>query len=171
MEASWWERLTEGETGFCSDGRGHAQFSSSSVQPLSRVQLFGTPWTAACQASLSNTSSRSLYKLTSIELVMPSNHIILCHPLSLLTSIFPSIRVFSNESVLGIRWPKYWSFSFSISPANEYSGLVSFRIDWSDYSMQFEKQINNYFGNIEKWLICHKTVSTYMGVLSRFSCV
>ena len=130
MEASWWERLTEGETGFCSDGQGHAQFSPSSVQSLSRVQLFGTPWTAACQASLSNTNSWSLHKLTSIELVMPSSHLILCHPLSLLTSIFPGIRVFFNESVLGIRWPKYWSFSFSSSPSNGYSGLISFRIDW-----------------------------------------
>ena len=90
-----------------------------------------TPWTAAHQASLSFTNSWSLLKLISIELVMPRNHLILCHPL-LLPSVFPSIRVFSNESVLRIRWPKYWSFSFSISPSNEYSGLISFRIDWSD---------------------------------------
>ena len=90
------------------------------------------PWTAAHQASLSITSSRSLLKLMSIESVMPSNHLILCHPLPLLPSIFPSIRVFSNESVVHIRWPKYWSFSFSISPSNEYSGLISFRIDWLD---------------------------------------
>ena len=89
------------------------------VQSLSRVQLFVTPWTAACQASLSITNSRSLFKLMSIESVMPSNHLILCRPLLLLPSIFPSIRVFSNESVLHIRWPKYWSFSFSISPSNE----------------------------------------------------
>ena len=89
-----------------------------------------TPWTAAHQASLSNTNSRSLLKLMSIEMVMPSNHHILCCPLLLLSSIFPSIRVFSNESVLCIRWPKYWSFSFSISPSNEYSGLISFRMDW-----------------------------------------
>ena len=101
-----------------------------SVQSLSRVQLFATPWTAACQASLSTTKSQSLLKLMSIELVMPSNHLILCHPLLLLPSIFPSIRVFSNESVLNIRWSKYWSFSFSISPSNEYSGLISFRMDW-----------------------------------------
>ena len=89
-----------------------------------------TPWTAARQASLSITNSQSLFKLTSIESVMPSNHLILCCPLLLPPSIFPSIRVFSNESVLHIRWPKYWSFSFSISPSNEYSGLISFRIDW-----------------------------------------
>ena len=102
----------------------------SSVQLLSCVQLFVTPWTAAHQASLSITNSWSLLKLMSIELVMPSNHFILCCPLFLLPSIFPSIRVFSNESVLSIKWPKYWSFSFSISPANEYSGLISFRTDW-----------------------------------------
>ena len=103
-----------------------------SVQSVSHVQLFVTPWTAACQASLSTTNSWSLLKLMSIELVMPSNHLILCHPLLLLPSVFPSIRVFSNESVLCIRWPQYWSFSFSISPSNEYSGLISFRIDWFD---------------------------------------
>ena len=104
----------------------------SSVQSLSRVRLFATPWTAACQASLSITNSRSLLKLMSIESVMPPNHFILCRPLLLLPSIFSSIRVFSNESVLHIRWPKYWSFSFSISPSNEYSGLISFRMDWLD---------------------------------------
>ena len=104
----------------------------SSVQLFSRVQLFATPWTAAHQASLSITNSWSLFKLTSIESVMPSNHLILCCPLLLLLSIFPSIRVFSNESVLCIRWPKYWSFSFSISPSNEYSALISFRMDWLD---------------------------------------
>ena len=104
----------------------------SSVQWLSHVWLFETPWTAARQASLSITNSWSLLKLMSIELVMPSNHFILCHPLLLLPLIFPSIRVFSSESVLHIRWPKYWSFSFSISPSNEYSGLTSFRIDWLD---------------------------------------
>ena len=91
-----------------------------------------TLWTAACQASLSITNSQSLLKLMSTESVMPSNHLILCHPLLLLLSIFPSIRVFSNESVLHLRWPKYWSFSFSISPSNEYSGLISFRMDWLD---------------------------------------
>ena len=104
----------------------------SSVQSLSRVWLFATPWTAAHQASLSITNSWSLLKLISIELVMPSNHLILCCPLLLPPSIFPSIRVFSNESVLRIRWPNYWSFSFSISPSNEYSGLISFRMDWLD---------------------------------------
>ena len=106
------------------------QFSSV-VQPLSHVRLFVTPWTAACQASLSITNSRSLIKLMSIESMIPSNHLIICCPL-LLPSIFPSIRVFSNESVLCIRSPKYWSFSFSISPSNEYSGLTSFRNDWFD---------------------------------------
>ena len=102
----------------------------SSVQSLSCVLLFATSWTAAQQASLSITNSRSLLRLMSIESVMPSNHLILCHPLFLLPSIFPSIRVLSNESVLHIRWPKYWSFS--ISPSNEYSGLISFRMDWLD---------------------------------------
>ena len=105
--------------------------SWSSVQSLSCVLLFVTPWIAACQVSLSITNSQSLLKLLSIELEMPSNHLILCRPL-LLPSILPSIRVFSNESVLPIRWPKYWSFSFSISPSNEYSGLISFRMDWLD---------------------------------------
>ena len=107
-----------------------------SVQSLSRVRLFVTPWTAARQASLSITNSWSLLKLMSITSVMPSNHLILCRPLPLLPSIFPGIRVFSSESVLCIRWPKYWSFSFSISPSNAYSGLISFRtsfrIDWLD---------------------------------------
>ena len=104
----------------------------SSVQSLSCVWLFLTPWTAALQASLSTTNFRSPPKPMSIKLMMPSNHLILCHPLLLLPSIFPSIRVFSNESALCIRWPKYWSFSFSISPSNDYSGLISFRIDWLD---------------------------------------
>ena len=104
---------------------------SQTVQSLSCVLLFETPWIAARQASLSISNSRSLPKLMSIESVMPSNHLILCHPL-LLPSIFPSIRVFSNESALRIRWPKYWSFSFNISPSNEYSGLISFRMDWLD---------------------------------------
>ena len=106
-----------------------SQFSS--VQSLSQVQLFATPWNAARQASLSITNSRSSLKLMSTESVMSSNHLILCRPL-LLPSIFPTIRVFSNESVLHIRWPKYWSFSFSISPSNEYSGLTSFTMDWLD---------------------------------------
>ena len=104
----------------------------SLVQSLSRVQLFATPWTTARQISLSITDSQSSTKLTSIESVMPSNQLILCHPLLLLSSIFPSIRVFSNESVLRIRWPKYWSFSFNISPSNEHPGLISFRMDWLD---------------------------------------
>ena len=104
----------------------------SSVQSPSHVQLFGTPWTAARQASLSITSSRSLPKLMSIESVVPSNHLILCHPLLLMPSIFPSIRVFANESALCIRWPKYWNFSFNISSSNEHSRLISFRMDWLD---------------------------------------
>ena len=104
----------------------------SSVQSLSRVWLFATPWTAALQTSLSITNSQSLSKLMSIESVMPSNHLILYCPLLLVLSIFPSISIFSNESVLCIRWPKYWSFSFSISPSNEYSWLISFRMDWLD---------------------------------------
>jgi len=105
---------------------------SQSVLSLSRVWLFATPWPAACQASLSTTNSQSLLKLMSIESLMSSNHLILCLPLLLLPSVFPSIRVFSSESVLHIRWPKYWSFSFSISPSNEYSGLISFTIDCFD---------------------------------------
>ena len=104
----------------------------SSVQSLSHLQLFALPWTAAHQASLSITNSQSLLRLMSIESVTPSNHLIFCRPLLLLPSIFPSIRVFSNESVLHIRWPKDWSFSFRISPSNEYSGLISFRMDWLD---------------------------------------
>ena len=104
----------------------------SSVQSLSPVWLFATPWTAVCQAALSITNSQSLLKLMSIKSVMPSNHVILCFPLLLPASIFPSIRVISNESVLHIRWPKYWSFSFNISPSNEYSELISFRMDWLD---------------------------------------
>ena len=106
--------------------------SASSVQSLSLAQFFVIPWTAACQASLSITNSQILLKFMSIESVMPSNHLILCHPLLLLPSVFPSKRVFSNESVLHSRWPKYWSFSFSLSPSNEYSGLISFSMDWLD---------------------------------------
>ena len=102
------------------------------VQSLSRVRLFVTLWTAAHQASLSNTNSRILCKLMSIELVMLSNHLILCHPLLLLPSVFPRIKVFSNESVLCIRWPKYWCFSFTISPSKEHPELISFRMDWLD---------------------------------------
>ena len=107
-------------------------FKQSSVQSLSHVQLFATPWTIACQASRSIINSWSLPRLMSFELLMPSNHLILCCPLLLLPSIFPSIRVFSNESALRIRWPEYWSFSFNISPSNEHPGLISFRTDWLD---------------------------------------
>ena len=110
----------------------HMSSVFSSVQLLSCVQLSATPWTAARQAFQSITNSRSLLKLMSIKPVMPSNHLILCHPLLLLPSIFPSIRGFSNESVLRIRWSKCWSFSFRISPSNEYLGLISFRMDWLD---------------------------------------
>ena len=106
--------------------------SLSTVQSLSHVQLFVTPWTAACQASLSITNSRSPLKPMSVVLVMPSNHLILCRPLLLLPSIFPSNRVFSNESALCIRWPRYWNFSFNISPSTEHPGLISFKMDWLD---------------------------------------
>ena len=105
----------------------------SSVKLLSHVQLFVTPWTATCQTSMSITNSQSLLKLMSIESVMPSNHLIFCCPLLFPPSIFPSIRIFSNKSALHIRWPKNWSFSFSISPSNEHSGLISFRMDWLDF--------------------------------------
>ena len=104
----------------------------SSVQSLSRVRLFATPWTAARQASLSITNSRSLLKLMSFKSMMPSNHLILCHSLLLPPSIFPGIRVFSNEAALCIKWPKYWHFSFNISPSSEYSGLIFFRLNWLD---------------------------------------
>ena len=132
----------------------------SSVQLLSHVRLFMTPWTAACQASLSISNSQSLLKLMSIESVMPSNHLILCHPLLLLPSIFPSIRVFSNESVLCIRQPKYWSFSFNISPSNEYSGLITFRIDLQ------VKGLSRVFSNttVQK----HQFFSTQLSLQSNF---
>ena len=113
-------------TGYCQS------FSFSSVQSLSCVWLLATPWTAAHQVSLSFTNSRNLLKVMPIKSMMPSNHLILCHPLLLLPSIFPSIRVFSNELAPQIRWPKYWSFSFNISPSNEHSGLISFKTDWLD---------------------------------------
>ena len=119
-----------------------AQFSS--IQSLSHVQLFATPWTAACQASLSITNSWSLLKLMSIESVMPSNHLILCCPLLLPPSVFPSIRVFSNESVLHIKWPKYWSFSFSISPSNEDSG---FPLGWTGWISLQSKGLSRVFSN------------------------
>ena len=114
-------------------------------QSLSHVQLFVTPWTAACLSSLSITNSQSLLKLTSIESVMPSNHLILCRPLLLPLSIFPSIRIFSSESVLHIRGPKYWSFSFSISPSNEYSGLISFR--WTGWISLQSKGLSRVFSS------------------------
>ena len=124
-----------GNVSYWSQARGKSLKVGSSVQFSSVAQPCLTlcdPWTAAHQASLSTTSSRSLLRLTSIESVMPPNHLILCHPLLLPPSVFPSIRVFSNESVLWIRWPKFWSFTFSTSPSNEYSGLISFRMDWLD---------------------------------------
>ena len=135
------------------------------VQSLSSVWLFVTPWTAACQATLSFTIPWCLLKLMSIESVMPSNYFILCRPLLLLPSIFPSIRVFSNESVLCIRWPKYWSFTFTISPSNEYSGLISFRIDWFDH-LAVQGNLKRLFNTTVKkhqffgpqpslWSICH----------------
>ena len=108
------------------------QHTFSSVQSLNCVWFFATPWTVACQTSLSITNSQSLPKLMSIESMMPSNHLIFCHPLLLLPSIFPNIRVFSNESAVRMRWPKYWSFSFNISPHNEHTGLISFKMDWLD---------------------------------------
>ena len=121
---------------------------------LSLVWLFATPWTAACQASLSITKSWSLLKLISIESVIPSNHLILCHPLLLLPLIFPSIRFFSNESVLRIRCPEYWSFSFSISPSNDNSGLISFRIDWLDLlAVQ---------GTLKSLLQCHSSKASIL---------
>ena len=140
--------------------------SFSSVQSLSRVQLFETPGTAVHKASLSITNSQSLVKLMSIESVMPYNHLILCHPLLLPPSIFPSIRVFSNESVLCIRWPKYWSFSISISPSNEHSEFISFRMDWLDLLavqgtlksllQQFTVQKHKFFGaQLSLWSNSH----------------
>ena len=118
-------------------------FAISSVQLLNRVWLFATPWIAAHQASLSIANSRSSYRLTSIESVMPSSHLILCQPLLLLPTIPPSIRVFSNESTLHMRWPKYWSFSFSIVSSKEHLGLISFRMDWLDLlAFRFMKLIN-----------------------------
>ena len=125
---------------------------------LSRVRLFAIPWTAACQASLSTADSQSLLKLMSIESVMPSNHLILCHPLLLLPSIFRSIRVFSNVLVLRIRWPKYWSFSFSFSPSNEYSGLISFRMDWLDL---LAVQVT-----LKSLLQCHSSKSSSLSLTS-----
>ena len=127
----WWSLKPAQRNNFAGDTIQTELVQVSSVQSLSRVRLFATPWTAALQASLSINNSRSPPKPMSIESVMPSNHLILCHPL-LLPLVFPSIRVFSNESALCIRWPKYWSFSFSIRPASEHPGLMSFRMDWLD---------------------------------------
>ena len=127
----------------------------SSVQLLSCVRLFVTPWTAALQASLSIANSQSLLKPISIESVMPSNHLILCHPLLFLPSIFPIIRLFSNESVLRIKWPKYWCFSFSISPSNEYSGLIFFTMDWlAPLVVQ---------GTLKSLLQCHSSKASVFG--------
>ena len=136
------------------------------VQSFSRVWLFATPWTAACQAALSITSSRNLPKLMSIELVMPSNHLILCRPLRLLSSNFPSIRVFSNESVLHIRWPKYWSFNFSISASNEYWGLISF--GWTGWISLQSKGLSRVFSitTVQK----HQFFGTWFSLQSN-SCV
>ena len=127
------------------------RFQFGSVQLFNRVQLIVTPWTTARQVSLSFTNSQSLLKLMSIESVMSSNHLILCRPLLFSPSIFPSIRVFSNESVLDIRWPKYWNFSFSISPSNEYSGLISFRMDWLDLLAVSQGTLNT---TVQKHLRC-----------------
>ena len=169
----------------------------SLVQSLSRVQLFAIPWTAARQASLSFTISQSLLTLTSIESMMPSNHLIVCHPLLLLLSIFPSIRVFSRESALCIKWPMYRSFSFSISPSNQYSGLISFRTDWFDLlavqgilksllqyhslkasilclSAFFMVQLSHQYMTTGKttaltiWTFVSKVVSLHFNMLSRF---
>ena len=133
----------------------------SSIQSLSRVRLFATPWTAAHQAFLSITNSRSLLKLMSVESVMPSSHLILCCPL-LLPSIFPSIRVFSTESVLRITWPKYWSFSFSINPSNEYSGLISF--GWTDWISLQSKGLSRVFSNttVQKLSFLHSPTLTFI---------
>ena len=138
------------------------------VQSLSRVRLLATPWAEACQASLSFTISWNLLKPMSIESVMPSNHLILCHPLLLLPSIFPNIRVFSSESALCIRWPKYWSFDFSISPSNEYSGLISFRMDWFDLlavrgTLQSPSQVNSM---LKVCLFCCLTLYSTVSCLS-----
>ena len=129
-------------------GKPNSPLQFSLVQSLSHIRLFATPWIAARQASLSNTNSWSSPKLTSIESVIPSSHLILYHPLLLLPPIPPSIRVFSNESTLGMRWPKYWSFSFSISPSNEHPGLISFRMDWLDLANQsLAKGLSRVFSN------------------------
>ena len=146
-------------------------FGLSSIQSLSRVRHFGTPWTAALQASLSITNSRSLFKLMSIESIMLSNHLVLCHPLLLPPSIFPNIRVFSSESVVCIRWPKYWRFSFSINPSNEYSGLISFRSDWIsfNYGKIIALIIWTFVGKVKKW--SHSAVSDSLWHLFLICCL
>ena len=135
------------------------------IQLLSRVWLLVTLWTAACQGSLSFTVSQSLLKLMSIESVLPSNHLILCFPLLLLPSIFPSIRALCNEKALCIRWPKYWSFSFSISPSNEYSGLISFRTDWLDLPAVQETLQNLLHHHSSKASFCCQTQGAHTGAL------
>ena len=141
------------------------------VQSLTQVWLIATPWTAEHQASLSFTISQSLLKLMSIESVMPSNHLILCHPLLLLPSIFPSIKVFSNESALCIRWPKCWSFSFSIRPSNEYSGLISFRTDWFDLlAVQGTLQSLLQYHNLKAFLIWVESNRDSCGELHDYLC-
>ena len=186
-----WESIIQTSDLFCKMG---SQFSS--VQLLSCVQLFVTPWTAAHQASLSITNSQSPPKPMSIELVMPSNRLILCHPLLLLLTISPSIRIFSNESAPRMKWPKYWSFSFSISPSNEHSGLISFRMDWLDllavqrtlktllqhysskasilwYSAFFIVQLSHAFMTtgktiaLTRWTFVDKVMSLLFNILSR----
>ena len=134
----------------------HYSIDFSSVQLLSHVRLFATPWTVERQASLSITNAQSFHKLMPIELVMPSNHLIICCYFLLLPSIFPSIRFFSNESVLRIRWPKYWSFSFNISPSNEHSGLISFRMDWLDLLAVRRKVMTNLYSILKsrETLLC-----------------
>ena len=141
--------LQPGEYVFVYEGVWLWKGQFSSIQSLNHVQLFATPWTAAQQASLSITNSRNLLKLISIELAMPSNHLIFCCPLLLLPSIFFSIRVFSNKLALLIRWPEYWNFSFSISLSNEYSGLISFRIDRFD--LLLSKGLSRVFSSIAIW--------------------
>ena len=143
---------------------GLISFQFSSVQSLSCVRLFVTPWAVAHQASLSSPISQNLFKLMSSESVMPSNHLILCHPLCLLPSIFPSIRVFSNESVLCIRWPKYWSFSFSISPSSEYSGLISFTMDWLDFLAVQESSLTPQFKSINSSVLSFLYRPTFTSV-------
>ena len=141
------------------------QHTFSSVQSLNCVRFFATPWTVACQTSLSITNYQSLPKLMSIESMMPSNYLIFCHPLLLLPSIFPNIRVFSNESALCMRWPKYWSFSFNISPHNEHPGLISFRMDWLDL-LAVQGTLKRVFSNttVQK----HQFLSTQLSSQSNF---